>query len=130
MKTQLKGKTILITDDEADIRELIRSEMEAAGAKVLEAENGTVALETVRRNQVDLLIADIRMPGGNGIELLTALFESKAQGATVPALVVVTGFSDLSEDRAKELGVHALISKPFSLAPLVPIAHDAIKAKA
>ena len=83
-------KTILVVDDEVGLREILREEMEGAGFGVLEAENGTKAFEIASNNPVDLVITDIRMGGGNGIELLDRL---KTLDAVKPVILMVTGFS-------------------------------------
>ena len=64
---------ILIAEDDADIRALLRLYLEGDGFRVLEAEDGTTALVLAREHAPDMAILDIMMPGMNGFELTRAL---------------------------------------------------------
>jgi CheY-like chemotaxis protein len=63
---------ILIADDERSIRWVLKESLTAAGHDVLEAENGTLALEILRQGNIDLAFVDIRMPEINGLDVVTA----------------------------------------------------------
>ena len=65
--------TILIIDDEAPIRALLRTTLEAAGHEVTEAANGRIGLELYRHRPTDLVITDILMPELNGLDMLLEL---------------------------------------------------------
>ncbi|MBC7793564.1 MAG: response regulator, partial [Clostridia bacterium] len=56
-------KTILVVDDSTTLRQLTRAPLEAAGHRVLEAQNGVEALVVLRNGSVDLIVVDINMPG-------------------------------------------------------------------
>ncbi len=88
-----KGK-ILIVDDEQDVREAIKLHLEPEGFNILEAENGEVAINTLRSEDnmvnVGAILCDIRMPKVNGLECID-FFCKEAPGIPV---VVVTGFPD------------------------------------
>jgi DNA-binding response OmpR family regulator len=64
-------RTVLIVDDERWVRQLYRDAFEDAGYRVLEAEDGDVALQVLRTTRPDLAILDIHMPHTHGLELLT-----------------------------------------------------------
>ena len=64
---------ILIAEDDADIRGLLRLYLEGEGFRVLEADDGSKALELARTHSPDMAILDIMMPGLNGFELTRAL---------------------------------------------------------
>jgi CheY-like chemotaxis protein len=113
---RLKNKTILVADDEPGIREFIRDELEFEGAQVFEANNGAEAAVIAKTEKIDVVISDIRMPGGDGIQLLK---EIKAANAHVPIVLFMTGFSDLPIDVAYQLGADAIYPKPFNLSDLV-----------
>lgn len=85
---------ILVVDDEADIRKVVRMTLQKAGYDVLEAENGEKAIETINAGEnrllLDVVICDIRMPKINGVEAV-AYFRSNYP--RVP-LIVLTGFPD------------------------------------
>ena len=59
---------ILVVDDEADIRKVVRLLLQSKGYSVCEAANGQLALETVSREEIDLIVMDIMMPHLSGIE--------------------------------------------------------------
>jgi CheY-like chemotaxis protein len=109
---KLKGKTLLIVDDEPDLRSPLVMEFESLGCKVFEANNGHEAFEIVKREKIDAVVSDIRMPGGDGIELLKNIKEVHHQ---FPMVLLISGFSDLSREDAYHLGAEAVLSKPFDL---------------
>jgi CheY-like chemotaxis protein len=112
----LSGKSLLIVDDEADLRSIIASELEFLGAKVAEASNISEALAYLKQNKIDLIVSDIRMPGGTGIDLLKSI---KAQDVNIPAIILITGFADITLEEAYAYGAEALINKPFQLDELL-----------
>ncbi|MCM2349932.1 MAG: response regulator [Bacteriovoracaceae bacterium] len=111
----LKGKTLLIVDDEVDLRDIVASELEFMGAKVFQAENILKAQQVLKDNPIDLIISDIRMPGGTGIDLLEIV--KKKEDA--PPMVLITGFADITLEDAFDKGAEALLSKPFKLDDLI-----------
>ena len=68
--------TILVIDDQAPIRALLRVALEDAGYEVLEASNGRLGLELYREKSADLIITDVVMPEMNGLELMLELTRS------------------------------------------------------
>lgn len=115
----LNGKTLLVVDDEADLREIVASELEFMGAKVFQAENVPAAKMLLQSEDIDLIVSDIRMPGGTGIDLLNFI---KNENINVPPIILITGFADISVEDALNLGAEALLSKPFKLEELIQIA--------
>jgi two-component system, chemotaxis family, chemotaxis protein CheY len=85
---------VLIMDDEADIRKVVRMTLQKAGYDVLEAENGEKAIEVLNSGEnrllLDVIICDIRMPKVNGIEAIAYFRKNYPR---VP-LIVLTGFPD------------------------------------
>lgn len=85
---------VLIVDDEADIRKVVRMTLQKAGYEVLEAENGERAIEVINAGEnrllLDVIICDIRMPKVNGIEAIAYFRKNYPR---VP-LIVLTGFPD------------------------------------
>ena len=112
----LKGKKILVADDEPMLREILRDVLEYEGAKVKEASNGKEALASIIAEPVDAVISDIRMPGGDGLELLEKL---RVLDVNTPVVMLITGFSDLSHDAAYEKGADCVLSKPFDVNELL-----------
>jgi CheY-like chemotaxis protein len=112
----LKGKTLLVVDDEIDLRDIISSELEFMGAKVFQSSNISDAKKVLKNNLIDLIVSDIRMPGGTGLDLLDYL---RAEGPRSTPVILITGFADISIEEAFSKGAEALLSKPFQLDDLI-----------
>ncbi|WPU67092.1 response regulator [Peredibacter starrii] len=115
----LKGKTLLVVDDEVDLRDIVASELEFMGAKVFQAENILSAQRVLASHKIDLIISDIRMPGGTGVDLLDVV---KAKDVQVPPVILITGFADITNEDAFDKGAEALLNKPFKLDDLIKMA--------
>jgi CheY-like chemotaxis protein len=116
MKKALLGKTILVVDDEADLREIIAEDIEMLGATVHSADSGRAAFEIAKRVCPHVIVSDVRMAGGDGIELLKSVRGSSLNPQ--PAFFLITGFSDVTPDEAEKLGAQGMLSKPFNLKQL------------
>lgn len=112
----LEGLLILVVDDEPDLREMLVSELQAFNTKTLEAKNGREAFDIVKKEKIDLVISDIRMPGGNGIEFLDA---TKKLSLYKPTFLFITAFSDITREELHAHGAESLIAKPFDLPSLL-----------
>lgn len=108
----LDGKSILVVDDEPDLREILSDEFSLDGAKVSEAPNGKEALKKCEAEAFDVVVSDLRMPGGDGVVLAREL---KARHSEKPLVFLMTGFADLTAEEAYEIGVEGFFSKPFHL---------------
>jgi CheY-like chemotaxis protein len=85
--------TVLVVDDEADVRDFLASVLEDAGMHVDVADNGNTALEMIRNRPPDLISADLVMPGKSGIRLIHELRKNPAW-ARIPVLIVTGHISD------------------------------------
>lgn len=103
-------RKVLITDDEAGIRKVLRGYLEADGFEVIEADTGTRALELIRDHEPDLVLLDVMMPGIDGLETLRRL-----RTFSDVYVVLVTALTE-EVDKLIGLGVGAddYITKPFS----------------
>lgn len=110
-------KTILIAEDNAVNRELLRELLEARGYAVEEASNGQEALEMIARRQPDALLLDLNMPVLDGMATVRKIRENPAM-ASLPVLAV-TAYA-MRGDREKTLaaGFDEYLSKPISSASL------------
>lgn len=122
--SSLRSKKILVVDDEKDLREAIRFELEMVDAEVSEAAGGHEAFERLKSHSFDLVLSDVRMPQGDGMELLDRI---KERDAWNPVVLFVTGFSDLSVAQIYDRGVSGCISKPFDPECLVTSILRALK---
>ncbi len=109
---KLKGAHILVVDDEALLRETIQTHLELEGARVTQASNGLEAYDLIKSEEFNVILSDIRMPECSGIELLNKIRESKIK---TPPIVLMSAFTDISEDKAKELGARGMFLKPDNI---------------
>ena len=106
-------KRILIADDEPDILEIIRYNLEAEGYEVITAKNGDEALEAARQHKPGLIILDIMMPGKNGIEVCNILRSQPAFKDTL--IIFLSALSDeTTEVKGLETGADDYLTKPIS----------------
>src|SRR3954467_7282256 len=96
--------TVLVCDDEAVLRALVRAALGPVGYDVLEAADGHEALELVRRQRPDLVVLDMMMPGWSGLEVLA---EMRAEAAIddVPCLMLTARAQAGDRAAALEAGV-------------------------
>ena len=120
------AKTLLIVDDEEDLREILSSIFERRGYKVLTACNGREAFALVKSNSIDLVISDFQMPGGNGVEFLDNV---KNNNYEVPIVLFITGFSEITLEDAYNKGAEAIFAKPFDQKKLVSVVERALMPK-
>jgi CheY-like chemotaxis protein len=108
--------TVLVADDEAEVRDLVRQILEPHGFLVRDANNGSEVLHQVERTQVDLVILELVMPGMEGIETLRSL---RVLRPKLKILVISGAFGGSFLPCARQLGAHAALKKPFSCDSLV-----------
>jgi CheY-like chemotaxis protein len=101
---------ILLVDDDPDFRSTVGYLLKRKGYQIFFACNGNEAFELIKTQAVDVVVSDIRMPGGDGVELLD---RAKQNNISVPIVLLVTGFADLTTEEAYHKGAEALLSKPF-----------------
>lgn len=114
----MAGKTILIVDDEAPIREMIAVALEMAGYQCLEAADSQRAHSLVVDNQPDLILLDWMLPGTSGIELARRLKRDELTAATPIIMLTAKGEED-NKVQGLEVGADDYITKPFSPRELV-----------
>jgi DNA-binding NtrC family response regulator len=108
--SKLEGKTVLIVDDETDLRDALEFEFEMMGLKVLKASGGNEAFELIKNGpQIDLILSDIRMSNGSGIDLLK---EVRKLNPKIPIIAMITGFSNIPDNRIVEFGALKVFHKP------------------
>lgn len=127
---RLDGLRILVVDDEADTRELLKQGLEYCGAEVNVVGSATEALDALMGTLPDILISDIGMPGIDGYDLIRQVRSlSQERGAKVPA-IALTAYTR-TEDRLQSLraGYDMHVPKPVELAELVTVAATVVRRK-
>ena len=114
---------VLVVDDEASIRDLLSKTLALAEYDVDAAPDGRSALDRLRMYPYDLLIADLKMPGMDG---LTVIREAKRYKSDLP-VIIITGYStEASAIEAVNLGVAGYLTKPFRVPQVLAAAAKAL----
>jgi excisionase family DNA binding protein len=114
---------VLVVDDEANIRDLLSKTLALAEYDVDLAPDGKTALERLRIIPYDLLIADLKMPGVDGLAVIR---EARRLKADIP-VIIITGFSsEASAIEAVNLGVSGYLTKPFRVPRVLAAAAKAL----
>ncbi len=114
-----KDVKILVVDDDAPMRTIIRYILEHTGYhNVIEAHNGLSAFEVLKSQKIDFIISDWNMPGMTGLELLRKVREDSAVGQTPFLMLTVEKFAE-SMDTAAQNGVSGYMVKPFTAKVLI-----------
>jgi two-component system response regulator PilR (NtrC family) len=103
---------ILIVDDELSMREFLKILLEKEGYEVSTAPDADTALQIVKKEEIDLVVTDIRMPGMNGLELLTEL---KSHSRDMPVIMITAFASPDDAVLAMKNGAFDYITKPFNV---------------
>lgn len=106
----LAHPSLLITDDDRDFRETLRSVFEPRGFETLLAGDGEEALEIVRRRNVHLLLLDMHMPRLSGLETIRRV---KQLHSVLPCILMSADLDALLEQEARQADAFEVLSKPF-----------------
>lgn len=117
---------ILVVDDEPDLVDNIALALEAEGYRVLQAADGEQALEVLRQDKVDLVLADIAMPRLNGYQLYERVRANPAWLA-IPFVFLTARRLDSDIRYGKELGVDDYLTKPISAADLLAVVRGKLR---
>jgi two-component system response regulator ResD len=114
-----KQQTILLIEDEITIRDVVRRYLEREGYRVLEADNGSRALDLLRQQSADLVLLDIMLPDADGFSIARAIRRGGGTGVlAMPEDTPLIMLTSRSEERDRlegfELGVDDYVVKPFS----------------
>lgn len=104
---------ILVVEDEADIRELVRYNLEREGFIVDEAADATAALERIAKRTPDVAVLDLMLPGMPGLELCRRI-RSVPETATLPILILTAKGTEIDKVLGLEMGADDYVVKPFS----------------
>ena len=106
-----KKISVLVVDDEPTLVEVLVEELTLEDYTVFSASNGKDAFDILKKNEsIAIVISDIKMPGGDGIELLKSIKNNLNRNVEV---ILFSGYSDYSIDYVRNLGAEDLLDKPF-----------------
>ena len=116
---------VLVVDDEDDIRELCRVNLEFEGYEVIDAADGEAALQLVRSDHPDVIFLDLMTPKMDGWEVLRQLKEDDAT-ASIPVILLTAKTGENEQMRGWQEGILEYVSKPFNPLSLVEWANRAM----
>ena len=108
-------KTVLIVEDEKNIVDILRFNLQRAGYQTLEAYDGEDGLAQAVSANPDLILLDVMLPKKNGFDVCRAL---RDQGSSVPVIILTAREEEADKVLGLELGADDYVTKPFSLAVL------------
>ncbi|AWU97951.1 response regulator [Azospirillum ramasamyi] len=126
MKSDSIPLRVLVVDDEPPIRRFLRTSLSAQGYDIIEAEDGSKAIEDVRRRSPDLLVLDLGLPGIDGLEVIRRL---RGSGVTLPIIVLSSRVDEAGKVEALDLGADDYVTKPFGVEELLARIRTAMRHK-
>lgn len=120
--------TVLVIEDDADMRRLVSRILDLEGYHVLQAEDGDAGLKLARESQVALVILDLRLPGRSGWEILEELKTDPVLWQ-IPVFVITASAGLNQRDKALRLGAAEYLIKPISAAALKKACANALRRK-
>jgi PAS domain S-box-containing protein len=124
---QVRATKILLVDDKPDILLLCRLNLEAEGYEIVEAGDGRDALAAVAREEPDLVILDVMMPGLDGWQVLSAIRDDP-RTADLPVIMLTAKAQERDQIHGWQLGTTGYLTKPFAPDALVAAAGGALRA--
>jgi CheY-like chemotaxis protein len=123
-------RVVLLAEDDMEMRLLLSLTLQKEGCSVIECKDGVDLLAQIEpllngENEVeyDLIVSDIRMPGVSGLEVVQGLADLPG----CPPVILITAFGDAAiHERARQLGVAAVLDKPFEIEEFITVAHDVL----
>ena len=119
-------QSVLVTDDDEDLRYLCQLHLELGGFNVAQAANGEEAIEVARAERPDLILLDLMMPVKDGWECLSDL-KADPKLQEIPVFIITGKNQQEDAERASALGAEAFISKPFQGSALVERIRDRLE---
>ncbi len=117
---------VMIADDEKNIRELLRDALSTLVSHVVSVENGTQALELLEKEEFDVLLLDMNMPGLDGIEVLKRI---RSREIPTEVVILTAHATVMTAVEAMKLGAYDYLMKPFKIVELAPVIEKAYDKK-
>lgn len=119
------AKTVLCVDDSASIRQMVGFTLKSSGYEVIDAVDGSDALDKIRTSSVDLVLTDQNMPRMDGLTLIRTL-RAQAQYQQLPILMLTTESSDEMKAEGRAAGATGWLVKPFDPQKLIMVVKKVI----
>jgi two-component system chemotaxis response regulator CheY len=116
--------SILVVEDDLDLRELLIDALSIKKYRVFGAANGKEALETLEKEKINLVLTDFHMPKMNGAQMIRAMMEKHRN---IPVIIFISGFQDLSDEDAYDVGASAIMRKPMDMDLLLQNIEDLLQ---
>ncbi len=119
--SELAGKTILLVDDDPEIRASIEASLEPLGADLLIADNGNTAVDLALEKCPDLVILDMMLPKRSGFLVLEKIKRGKKKGEKPLVVMITANTGKRHKDYARTLGVDDYLQKPFHMERVIGV---------
>ena len=123
-----KPRTVLVIEDDTDIRNFVSRVLELEGYTVYRTEDGTAGMELIRKDPVSLVLLDLRLPGSDGWSILREM-KHDSNLASIPVLVLTATAEATQRRRTLRMGAVSYLVKPISTHDLVRTVRDVLKGK-
>ncbi len=121
---KLAVPSLLITDDDRDFRESLRSVFESRGYRTILAENGEEAVDIVGHEEIHLLLVDMHMPRLNGLDVLKRM---QLLSVPVPSILMSAALDPTIEEEAIRAAAFSILAKPFGLRQITGLVSQAMR---
>jgi two-component system KDP operon response regulator KdpE len=115
--------SVLVVDDEPAIRRLLRTSLSAQGYRVIEAERGSEAIDSIRQQRPDVVVLDLGLPDIDGL----AVIQRAREDSAVPIIVLSSRSDERGKVEALDLGADDYVTKPFGMEELVARIRTALR---
>src|SRR5216110_3782811 len=115
MATPLDGKRVLLVDDDNDILTSMQAAFEPTGAVIETASNGNKAVELAEKNDPDVVVLDMMLPGRSGFLVLEKIKARKPKNAKPFVIMITANEGGRHKMYAESLGVSEYLTKPFKM---------------
>jgi DNA-binding response OmpR family regulator len=124
---ELAGQTVMIVDDDPDVIQTLEAAFEPTGCRLLTTKNGNKAIEYAEKEQIDLIVLDMMLPGRSGFLVLEALKADRLPSEK-PYVIMLTGNDGVRHQQyAEARGVNDYFHKPASLQKLLDRSIELLK---
>lgn len=124
MGDRVADKAVLVVDDDENLLRALSIRLKAARYSVFAAMDGMQAVMMTHKREPDLVILDIRMPGGSGITVMDKL-RSSIKTRSIPVIVVTAFDDEETKEKVRELGAFRFFRKPFDTDELLKAVDEA-----